>query len=316
MNLVRLESSWLTVSVSPDAGGKVWELVPRATGRNVLWQHPTRSFAGAGGQAVGNGSVFEDVWTGGWDELFPNDSPCRLDGQLLPDHGEWWSRPWEHRRLDGARGLYLRLESETAPVRAEKWIQLAPDRPVMRTTYRLQNRSARRVPFLWAQHPALAISPNHRIDLPPCRLLPDRSQPGRQRPVPKEFRWPGPAGGPDLRVVVPPTDLLEGYFATDLAEGWCALTDTVGRTGVGFAFAPDLFRSLWLWLSYGGWRGQYVALLEPSTGYPSALTEAMARGTCSWLEPGATMETEFVALCYDGMRRVDRIDLDGSVHGA
>lgn len=146
-------------------------------------------------------------------------------------------------------------------------------------------------------------------------MLPDRSQPGRQRPVPEAFPWPGPDGGPDLRVVPPPTDLLEGYHATDLIEGWCALTHPTERTGVGFAFDPGLFRSIWLWLSYGGWRDQYVALLEPSTGYPSDLTEAIARGTCSWLEPGERLESEFTTVCYGGMRSVHRIDLDGTVHG-
>lgn len=177
MNLLRLESSWLTASITPDAGGKVWELVPRTTGRNLLWHHPKRSLVRTEGQSIGSRSVFEDVWVGGWDELFPNDSPCSLDGQPLPDHGEWWSRPWEYRRLDGERGLYLCLEGETVSHCAEKWIRLAPDRPVMRTTYRLQNRSARRVPFLWAQHPALVISPDHRIDLPPCRCYAARSVP-------------------------------------------------------------------------------------------------------------------------------------------
>ena len=44
------------------------------------------------------GASFDDNWSGGWDELLPNDLPRPApDGDMLPDHGEVWSQEaeWE-----------------------------------------------------------------------------------------------------------------------------------------------------------------------------------------------------------------------------
>ena len=45
-------------------------------------------------QASPIGAAYDDVWAGGWEELFPNDAPGAFEGRDLPDHGEWWTMAW------------------------------------------------------------------------------------------------------------------------------------------------------------------------------------------------------------------------------
>lgn len=103
------------------------------------------------------------------------------------------------------------------------------------------------------------------------------------------------------------------YYATDLAAGWCALTDAATRAGFGLAFDPAIFRSVWVFGAYGGWRGLYTTILEPCTGYPYQLEDAVAQGTASRLAAGATIETTVTAVLYHGRNAVTQITRDGEV---
>ena len=56
--------------------------------------------------------------------------------------------------------------------------------------------------------------------------------------------------------------------------------------GLSFEFPLYLCPYLWLWLSYGGWRGDYLAVVEPWTSCPVTLSDAVAAGTHRVLKPG------------------------------
>ena len=87
---------------------------------------------------------------------------------------------------------------------------------------------------------------------------------------------------------MPPRDaaVFGGHWATELREGWAALTDTQARRGLAIAFPLEVFRAAWLWQVYGGWRGHYHVALEPWTGHPMQLDEAIATAAASVLGPG------------------------------
>jgi hypothetical protein len=70
---------------------------------------------------------------------------------------------------------------------------------------------------------------------------------------------------------------------------------------------------VWFCLVYGGWRGYYQALVEPWTGWPSPLDEAVAAGRARVLQPGESQPAEVTAVLYDGVDHVTRLSPDGSV---
>ena len=136
----------------------------------------------------------------------------------------------------------------------------------------------------------------------------------------EEFVWPmAPrADGTvrDMRQVPPATaQLADFYYGVELDAGWAAITQVDERIGFGLAFDPEILRTVWLFGTYGGWRGLHTAILEPCTGYPYRLDQAIAQGTCAHLAAGQQIETEVVAVIYEGLGAVEAISRDGQVSG-
>jgi hypothetical protein len=103
------------------------------------------------------------------------------------------------------------------------------------------------------------------------------------------------------------------HYLTGLTAGWVAATDVADRRGFGLCFDHELFPVVWFCLVYGGWRGYQQALIEPWTGYPSPLQDAVAAGRARLLGPDETQTTEVVAALYDGVETVTELHPDGTV---
>jgi galactose mutarotase-like enzyme len=309
-----LENSQLRLTILPELGGKLWSLRYKPRDREIFWHNPR-----VGPRLAPYGAAYDDWFCGGWDELFPNDAPTTCAGDAYPDHGEWWAMPFTWAittQQPDEVTVHLQRAGIVTDTLVERWITLQQDKPGFTIRYRLHNAGRQPLDFLWKLHPALAISPQARIDLPPSTVQPD---PGFNDRLDKQpFDWPQAhgAGGEavDMRVV-PPADAAacDFYYATNLAGGWCALTDAQDGVGFGLAFDPAIFRSVWVFGAYGGWRGHYTAILEPCTGYPYQLETAVAQGTASRLAAGETLETTVTAVLYQGRAQVGGITAEGEV---
>lgn len=317
LQVVRLENEWISVDVLPELGAKVWNLVHKPSGRNLLWHNPhlppaRQSF----------GARFDDAWSGGWDELIPTDVPTPVAyGDTLPDHGEVWSQASEWSVLedseDCARVSFVNF-GRVWPTRFEKTITLRPGEPFFRLKYRYTNLAPAPFDFLWNIHPALAISPSTRLDLPARRGLTDPWSADLCEGW-TEYEWPYLANRAgqtvDLRQVPPPGNLADFHYLPDVAAGWYAVTDTRAKIGFGMAFPTAVFPHLWLFRALGGWRGLYTLIVEVSNGYPNQLEEARRQGHCGHLGPGETLEAEVTAVVYTGLSSVQEIQPDGKVIG-
>jgi hypothetical protein len=329
-----LENSLLRLVILPELGGKLWSLVFKPLDREIFWQNPRTP-----PRPAPYGAAYDDWFSGGWDELFPNDAPVTVEGDAYPDHGEWWAMPFEWEvtvREAHEVCVHLWRAGVVTNTTVERWITLRAGESHFTTRYRLHNAGPRALDFLWKLHPALAIARGSRIDLPPCSVQPEASFNARLSPQP--FAWPlghSIGGGTlDMRAVPgPEAATYDFFYATDLAGGWCAVTEppaagepSLGssgssglasrpNSGVGFgmAFDPALLRSVWVFGAYSGWRGHYVTILEPCTGYPYALDTAIAQGTASRLGAGETIETSVTAVVYTGRSEVTEITREGEV---
>ena len=308
-----LENRHLRAVVLPELGAKVWSLVDKAADREALWHNPR-----VPPRPVHYGAAYDDWFCGGWDELFPNDAPTAVAGEAYPDHGELWSMPfaWDVSTEGGAVSLRMWRAGVVTNTSIEKRITLRPDESLLRFGYRISNDGPGSLDFLWKLHPALRVTPTSRIDLPARRVLVDEGF--RDRLALDSFSWPhavAPDGSAvDVRQVPPQAAATcDFYYAVELEAGWCALTDTAARAGFGLSFDPAVFRSVWVFGAYGGWRGLYTTILEPCTGYPYRLEQAITQGTASTLAAGETLATEVVAVLFRGVQQVARISAAGEV---
>lgn len=316
LDVVRLENECVAVEVLPQLGAKIYSFFHKPSGTELLWSNPRLAAA-----AVHYGAKFDDTWTGGWDELVPTDVPFPFpNGDVLPDHGEVWSQAAEwcvqSESSDAVSVVFTHL-GRVLPTRFEKQISLVAGESMIRVRYRYLNEGPKPIQFLWNIHPALAVSPATRLDVPARRGFLEAWM-NEQFEAGLEYEWPyapDHAGKTvDLRVVPAMSEAVaDHHYLPDVKEGWYAATDTSRGTGFGMVFPTALFPHLWMFRALGGWRGLYTLILEVSNGYPSNLAKAIDGGRCGVLPPGQSVAPEVRAVAYSGITAVERIEPDGRV---
>jgi hypothetical protein len=269
------------------------------------------------------GAVYDDVFFGGWDELFPNDMPEEIAAEAYPDHGELWNSPWDwsvDQRTDDEAAIMLSCRTPISGCHMSKEVVLRSGRRAVEVHSRLTNESRHALPYLWKQHVAVPLEQPARLDLPATMMLVEGFGRPRAHAPARRYRWPDLVDSDgrvhDMRLTPPPdSDMAEFQYATSIETGWCAVTYADG-TGLGLAFDPEGFPSCWIFASYGGWRSLEVLVLEPCTGYPASLQDGVAAGTHRTLQPGHSVETTVTAVPYAGVREVTSVRADGTVKGS
>ena len=311
---VLVENPYYRALFLPELGGKLWSLIDKKSDREVLWHNsrtpPRPAFYGA---------AYDDWFCGGWDELFPNDAPTSISGEPYPDHGEWWAMPfdWHIDQSGSTATLTMSRRGVVTDTTIQKTFTFHADTPTFSIAYRLQNHQQQPLDYLWKLHPALAINARSRIDIPATACLIDEGFRGRLGAEVTSFTWPHAqtsTGPVDMRVVPPQSaQTCDFYYGTGLSAGWCALTDGVTQSGFGLSFDPDVFRSVWVFGAYGGWRNHYTTILEPCTGYPYRLEDAIAQGSVSRIAGNAVLQTTLHVTLYQQATGVAAIDRHGVV---
>jgi len=317
LRVVTLENRFLQLAILPEAGAKIWQITYKPLDVELLWNNsrisPSRLPAN---------SRYDDVWSGGWDELFPNDEVAVIDGESYPDHGELWTGEWtaepfENTNYVGVRLCYL---TPISSIEVEKTIRLYRDHSRINFHYRFINKGRTRFPFLWKLHPAMAVSPQHRVDFPDMKVVVESGFPGTLTGAPEVSDWPTvrtSEGDIDLRRI-PPEDARQLYFfyGTEMKGNWCALTNSATGLACGLQFDPKIFPCCWLFATYGGWRNYNVAVLEPCTGYPLNFEAMKAAGRHRRLAPNESLETDVSFLVQEGLCSVGAIDASGKMSEA
>jgi hypothetical protein len=314
LHAIHLENGLLRLTVLPGAGGKLWQIVYKPFGAQLLWHHPRVLPA-----LHAAGTLFDDVWSGGWDEIFPNDEAGCIHGKPLPDHGELWAANWYAEAFNGADavGVHLRCATPVSRFQVEKTILLRPEQSVFETCYRFTNRNPVAWPFLWKLHPAFAISPHHRIDFPQMTVVREPMFPGTLGAAPRRFPWPyAPIGNSPLDLREVPelsSGALHFFYGTKMAEGWCGITDRARGLACALRFDLGVLSGCTFFASYGGWRGLQVAVPEPATGYPFQIEKIIDAGRARWLAPGESLETSVLFAVQEGFTSIGEVDPAGRI---
>jgi galactose mutarotase-like enzyme len=282
---VRLHNELLEVTVLPAVGAKVLDLVERATGQNFLWHNPRIA-----PQTYPIDANFDNYWCGGWDDGFPTCEACTHNGESYPNLGELRSLRWNvvSQQASGAEtGIILNTFGPISPVRAQKTIRLRG--PSLEVEFTMDHTGFLPVDFIWGTHPAFAIQPECVIHIPAKTGIVGQSNHPLLGEPGQRYDWPNlktDAGETNMSLIMPPGEYSAGHYATDLSAGWYAVEYPQRQAGVLVEFPLEICPYLWLWLSYGGWRGYYVAAVEPWTSFPVTLSDAVAANTHRVLKPG------------------------------
>ena len=296
-----IENSLLRVTVLPELGGKIWSIVSKPHDREMLWHHPRMT-----PRRAPYGATYDDWFCGGWDDVFPNDYPVEIAGETYPDHGEAWSLPAQWQLIedtDDMVSVALEHQGIALPTRFRKVLSLRRGEPVLHLTYEMTNEGATPLDVHWKSHPALPIGPGARLHLPIRRVIDDADF--GERFAEGEFAWPmaprEDGSMVDLQFLPEPdSGTSQFYYGVELEAGYAAISYPAERIGFGLTFDPGLLNSVWIFGTYGGWRGLNTVILEPCTGYPANLEQAIAIGSVLTLAPHVTVTTSMLASVLDG----------------
>jgi hypothetical protein len=314
LRTIVIENDLLHIVVLPESGARIWQITYKPLTSHLLWNHPEAPPARQPLHAI-----YDDTWSGGWDELFPNDEAGDLNGLNLPDHGELWNGAWEAESFhhDDSAGVRLRFRTPLSHFLAEKALILRQDRAILEVAYRLTNQGASSFPFLWKLHPAFAISAHHRIDFPRMAVVREPEFAGTLASAPAVFPWPCASTGDevlDLRQVPDVSSrAVHFFYGTELAAGWCGVTNRENRVAAALRFDPEVFSSCWLFATHGGWRDLNVAVLEPATGYPFRMQTMIGEGRARWLAPGESLETNVLFSVQEGLTSIGGVETNGRI---
>ena len=151
-----LENDYLSVQMFPRLGGHVSRIIDRRSGRNVLWESPRVKLHQAPFSAD-----FDDHWSGGWDDIFPNDTVARNpEGVVLPYMGEIWGGECEWSVVEASTArIELQLESVTpiSSTKIRRTYVITASEPSLRVSYEITNTGQADIPYLFGTHTSLAI---------------------------------------------------------------------------------------------------------------------------------------------------------------
>jgi hypothetical protein len=298
-----LENDELRAVFLPEIGCKMVELKNLKTGKQFLLepQSPTRAYS-----RPAYGADFAAFDTSGFDECFPTVAPSpyrslthrdRNYDIVFPDHGELWSRPWEVRRAGGE--VRFTIRGVRGEYELDKRVDIREN--ALKLYYTLRNPAKEPFSYIWSAHPLLDVSPNVELLLP-AEIKTVLLNWSSDRSVGKfgdRISWPNllPAHRGVSFACVQETSLGVAVkcFTDALQEGHAGIYDPTADESLLLEFDPRENPYLGLWLCYGGWpvngeRKHLTVALEPCSGRPDSLEEAVLRHECAEL-PGGSERT-------------------------
>jgi hypothetical protein len=193
------------------------------------------------------------------------------------------------------------LSTELAVRKAScvKEFRLAAGSPTLVVDYAIRSRESSPFHFLFKQHFPVSLTPECRLRLPGGRVRAVDPAFSTMVDAAGEFEWPvGQNAGRrvDLQVVPPASSRLQEFlYIRDLPAAWCGVDDRAAGASLRMAFDARQLPYVWLFLTYGGWRDCYTAVLEPCSNMPKDLGEAVRLGQSARLAPGQEFRTRVCA---------------------
>jgi hypothetical protein len=286
---LQLTSAELAVTLLPEKGCDIVEVVDRQSGVDVMGRPPW----GFGRRPTAGASLerWIEAYPGGWQVLLPNGGDAvEQHGTEWGFHGEAAMVPW---RIDAEAGSSARLSTSlmSAPLELERELRVEGRSPEV--VKRVRNDGGDEIAVMWGHHPAFGaplIAPGTRITTSARTFTADDRAPGAALASGARSTWPHASlvGGGTLDLSVIPSDdaprSILGYLS-DFDEG--AYTIANDRLGLAatLRWTLELFPHAWFWQElralpdYPWFRRAYLAAIEPNTTIPGqGIVRARQRG--------------------------------------
>lgn len=278
-----LENERLSVVVVPGLGGKLASLYFKDKAFELLYQNHR--------PAICNAS-FEEGEACGFDDTFPSiqEEAVWVNGESIryPDHGEIWkSRMTVLDRTE--ESISLGWESGLLPYYYEKRIALTHSG--VKLHYRITNTGNYAFPCIWTMHCLVRFEEDMKLYYPAGTAeFENVLEGGSLGRIGTKFAcgeasrdWAHAAG----------TDPMCKYYVSHpVTEGRCGYEYPSQGVKCEIRYRAEALPYLGVWITRGGFRGEYNMAMEPSNGYYDGIQTALANDKCPKLQPKEQMEFE------------------------
>ena len=212
----------------------------------------------------------------GMDDAFPNVNQEVIDweGRMLsyPDHGEIWSADFDicEQSSDEVR---IRWQSPEFNYLYEMCMKL--NGHTLEIEYHIVNHGKEELPCIWTWHGLLRYEQDMEIILPKnvlyYRNVLDDCILGKEGMV-----YPLQNGVYDFTRMPNPVecDMVKYYNEEDVTEGHCGIYYPTQNVSHYLDYDAKMFPYLGIWITAGGFQGDFNAALEPTNGYYDRMSKA------------------------------------------
>lgn len=260
---VLMENEWLAVVVLPNMGGKIASICYKEKAFEVVAQNTSGEYR--------HPRMYDDFSkydASGLDDAFPNVSEASVVREdalwHYPDHGEIWSASMNW-KVDG-ENLLLFYDSTQFHYQYQKVIEL--DERSVRLSYEIKNMAEKPLPCIWTFHGLFRYEEDMEFLYPEGVKGFENVYPSLELGAPgrhilmrnKEY---------DFYKVPDKTSktMIKYYVDEKISKGFCGYR--YPRYGIDCILKYDAKKLpfLGVWITAGGYRGDYNCALEPSNSY-------------------------------------------------
>lgn len=300
---IALESERVRVTLLPEKGFDIYELIDRSSGVDVLFKTPWGWRDPASLPPLGTRKVdWLARYPGGWQVLLPTSGDDRV-AEDSPEgfHGEAAIMPWTLGAVTATTAT-ASLELLTAPLRIERSVALHEATLTVEET--VTNLSPVPQHVHWVHHPAFGapfLGPQTFFDIPADGLVTGSGHDGID--AGRLHAWPLMSDGSGALVDLsrmPARDEPREVFGTlvGFREGRYSITNPELALSVEVTWDLDLFPYAWFWQEleatpgYPWFKRAYVTAVEPASLIPgNGETGGHARGRLVTIEGDSARST-------------------------
>nr|WP_300002612.1 hypothetical protein [Tissierella sp.] len=273
LKTINIDSKSLRLKVIPELGFKIASIVYKPLEKEFLFQPSKGKY-----DLPEFGGDFSKYDTSGLDEMLPTVDACiypeeNFKGKILPDHGDLWSLAFDTEiEADKISG---RVELKSLPLAFEKKISFK-DETTIKMEYKVINLGDKKIFYLWTLHGLNNFDDYTELVFP--------------KGVEEVLNVQGDEdlNQMDLKSLSAYEDgkSYKYYFLGDIKRGQAGLRYKKERLQYTIDYDSEINPYLGVWITKGGFKGEYNCAIEPSNGFYDSLELAYKNKKVASLEAG------------------------------
>lgn len=261
VDAIIMKNEKLQVKLLPEIGFKIASIVYLPKQKEFLFQPTNKKY-----MYPNYRDKFEKYDTSGLDDVIPTIDECiypngKFKGMLLPDHGDVWSTKWDVDVFENKVVGHVMLKS--LPLELTRSIEFSND-DTIKLNYIVKNLDDGDVYFIWALHGLNTfddytefIFEEDMLDVINVHDNEDLSKINLKKLNSYENNR-----------------AYKYYFLNKLSKGEVGLNYIKEKLKYIIKYDPDVLPYLGIWVTKGGFKGEYNCAIEPSNGFYDSLFTA------------------------------------------